>query len=185
MSTELIEAVRFLANKNWCPGTGGNFSIRQDSKVLITRSGVDKLELAAKDLVTPDAKDSSAETLIHTKIYELYPSANAVFHTHSPRSTQLSLKNLDKERLEFTGYEMLKALEGNTTHEVIEVLPIFPNSQDMPAFVELITPQLKQHKNIHGFLMAGHGLYTWATTVSAARRHIETYEFLFECLDHD
>ena len=34
----------------------------------------------------------------------------------------------------------------------------------------------------HGFLIRKHGLYTWGKDVFAARRHIEIYEFLFECV---
>jgi methylthioribulose-1-phosphate dehydratase len=34
----------------------------------------------------------------------------------------------------------------------------------------------------HGFLIRGHGLYTWGKDVFSARRHVEIYEFLFECL---
>jgi methylthioribulose-1-phosphate dehydratase len=32
----------------------------------------------------------------------------------------------------------------------------------------------------HGFLLSGHGLYTWGSSLEEARRHIEIYEFLFE-----
>ncbi|MEC8305131.1 MAG: class II aldolase/adducin family protein [Planctomycetota bacterium] len=30
--------------------------------------------------------------------------------------------------------------------------------------------------------MHQHGLYTWGKDIDEARRHIEVYEFLFECL---
>jgi methylthioribulose-1-phosphate dehydratase len=30
--------------------------------------------------------------------------------------------------------------------------------------------------------VAGHGLYTWGRSIDAARRHIEAYEFLLECV---
>ena len=33
----------------------------------------------------------------------------------------------------------------------------------------------------HGFLIRKHGLYAWGKDVFSARRHIEIYEFLFEC----
>jgi methylthioribulose-1-phosphate dehydratase len=33
----------------------------------------------------------------------------------------------------------------------------------------------------HGFLLAGHGLYTWGATVSEALRHAEAFDFLFSC----
>ncbi len=32
----------------------------------------------------------------------------------------------------------------------------------------------------HGFLLAGHGLYTWGCDLEEARRHVEIYEFLFQ-----
>jgi methylthioribulose-1-phosphate dehydratase len=35
---------------------------------------------------------------------------------------------------------------------------------------------------VHGFLIARHGLYTWGRDLAEARRHIEIYEFLFECV---
>ena len=31
-----------------------------------------------------------------------------------------------------------------------------------------------------GFLLAGHGLYSWGKDIPAAKRHIEVLEFLFE-----
>ena len=87
----------------------------------------------------------------------------------------------DAGEIRFAGYEILKGLEGNTTHDLEESLPIVPNSQHMPDILE----HMRSHfdKNIHGFLIQGHGLYTWGTSVAVAKRHIETYEFLFECLD--
>jgi methylthioribulose-1-phosphate dehydratase len=32
----------------------------------------------------------------------------------------------------------------------------------------------------HGFLLRGHGLYTWGADVAQARRHVEILEFLLE-----
>ena len=46
----------------------------------------------------------------------------------------------------------------------------------------VIDARLKDSANPlrHGFLMAGHGLYTWGKDIAAARRQIEVLEFLFE-----
>ena len=33
-----------------------------------------------------------------------------------------------------------------------------------------------------GFLIAGHGLYAWGRDVAEARRHVEGFDFLFECV---
>ena len=40
---------------------------------------------------------------------------------------------------------------------------------------------LDHHPDVHGYLIAGHGLYTWGRTVDDALRHVEAFEFLFEC----
>jgi methylthioribulose-1-phosphate dehydratase len=32
----------------------------------------------------------------------------------------------------------------------------------------------------HGFLISGHGLYTWGQSIAEAERHVEILEFLFE-----
>jgi methylthioribulose-1-phosphate dehydratase len=34
----------------------------------------------------------------------------------------------------------------------------------------------------HGFLLSRHGLYTWGRDLAEARRHVEIFEFLFECV---
>ena len=35
--------------------------------------------------------------------------------------------------------------------------------------------------SVSGFLLAGHGLYSWGNSIAATKRHIEVFEFLFEC----
>ncbi|MDX5299004.1 MAG: class II aldolase/adducin family protein, partial [Gammaproteobacteria bacterium] len=32
-----------------------------------------------------------------------------------------------------------------------------------------------------GYLIRGHGLYTWGATMDDCLRHVEALEFLFEC----
>jgi methylthioribulose-1-phosphate dehydratase len=39
---------------------------------------------------------------------------------------------------------------------------------------------LAQHPEVHGFLLRGHGLYTWGRDLALARRHLEVLEFLLE-----
>jgi methylthioribulose-1-phosphate dehydratase len=75
---------------------------------------------------------------------------------------------------------MLKGLEGVKTHAHREWIPIFDNSQDIPALAEKAYEVLSTHLETHGFLLGGHGLYTWGMDVAQARRHVEIFEFLFE-----
>jgi methylthioribulose-1-phosphate dehydratase len=79
---------------------------------------------------------------------------------------------------------MLKGLDGISTHETEIRLKIFENTQDIPALSRQLA-RLRQAGDPtlqYGFLMRHHGLYTWGADVSAARRHVEVLEFLFEVL---
>jgi methylthioribulose-1-phosphate dehydratase len=188
--TELCEAVTFLHSRGWCSGTGGNFSVRvktEPLRFLISPSGADKGTLVPEGLVLSD-KDGvklddglgkpSAETLLHAVIYE-ERGAGSVLHTHSVWNTVLS-SEVAAGNMELTGWEMIKGLEGVRTHEHTEIVPTLTNSQDMPTLARRVRAILGVHPEAHGFLLAGHGLYTWGATIAEARRHVEIFEFLFE-----
>lgn len=193
LAEELLEAIWFFNKKGWSPATSTNYSVRSEDpkSYIISRSGVDKSKFSMSDLILIDDSGSvqfpynkegvksSAETEIHTAIYNKYPNVNCVLHTHSVLGTVLSHSNQNVKQLIFEGYEILKGFEGNTTHELVEVLPIVPNSQSMSVILENMEGRYAD--NSHGFLIAGHGLYTWGKDIATAKRHIETYEFLFEC----
>jgi methylthioribulose-1-phosphate dehydratase len=188
---QLAQIGRLFAKHKWSLATSSNYSFRRGpSEILITRSGIDKGLMLGEDLMDididgrstrPDLPKSSAETLVHTTIYKHFPTAQCVLHTHSVFGTRLSLKYLAQGFLKFSGYEMLKGLAGNTTHEMTEILPILPNEQDMEKFSAALPNVFKDHPKLHGFLIAGHGLYTWGDSIAEAKRHIECFEFLFEC----
>jgi methylthioribulose-1-phosphate dehydratase len=108
--------------------------------------------------------------------------ARAVLHTHSVWSTILSEAGASAGGVGIAGYEMLKGLAGVKTHEHREWLPIIENSQDMPALALAVEQALRQHPLAHGFLLRGHGLYTWGRDLAEARRHVEILEFLLEVI---
>jgi methylthioribulose-1-phosphate dehydratase len=193
---ELLDAIRFFNQKDWSPATSTNYSVRSQNpeNYIISRSGVDKSKFQLTDLILINAEGavqppfnkpgikSSAETEIHTALYERYPEINCVLHTHSVLGTVLSMAKSSEKQIRFEGYEILKGLEGNATHELFEILPIVPNSQDMKDIIRDMKSHFTEKPSIHGFLIAGHGLYTWGKDIATAKRHIETYEFLFECI---
>ncbi len=193
-SFQLVEVIRFFNHKGWSPATSTNYSLRtvNPEEIMISKSGVDKLYFSQEDLIkidlegkiTPDFQGpgvkSSAETEIHTWLYKKFPNTNCVLHTHSTLGTAFSMKLASEKKMSFTGLEILKGLDGNITHDLTEILPIVPNSQDMKDIITDMEVHLKANPNIHGFLIAGHGLYTWGKDLATTKRHIETYEFLFE-----
>ena len=76
------------------------------------------------------------------------------------------------------GLEMLKGLEGVTTHDCTITVPVLANDQNLERLSQAARPHLKQAP--HGLLIAGHGLYAWGVSLSAAKRHLEILEFLLE-----
>ncbi|MDA0254809.1 MAG: methylthioribulose 1-phosphate dehydratase [Planctomycetota bacterium] len=196
---------REFHGRGWSLGTSSNYSIvvsREPLELLVTVSGKDKSALGRDDFVRVDAEGrvadgsdrrSSAETLLHCTIAELIPSVGAVLHTHSPWGTILSGADLPAGAavgcLRIAGYEMLKGLDGITTHDTLEEVPIFANTQDMRELSARIRADWagldfanSGRPPLHGFLIARHGLYTWGRDLAEARRHIEIFEFLFECV---
>ena len=177
--------------RGWVLGTSGNFSAvlsRRPLRLAITPSAAHKGALDPRDFLTIDAHGRlvgrargrpSAEALLHVVIAQSR-GAGAVLHTHSVWGTLLSDLHAADAGLAIRGLEMLKGLDGVTTHEHMEWIPIVPNDQDMPRLAEVIVRLLDGDRTAHAFLLQGHGLYTWGRTIADAARHVEILEFLFE-----
>lgn len=189
LSQALIDAGRFLYGRGWSPATSSNYSARlTHSEALLTVSGKHKGQLTTDDLLAVDmqgrsleaGKKPSAETLLHTQLYRWKPEIGAVLHTHSVNATVLSRLCLS-DSLVFADYELQKAFSGIATHESQVVVPIFDNDQDIDRLASRVQPWLDAHPDCVGYLIRGHGLYTWGAQMSDALRQIEAFEFLFEC----
>jgi methylthioribulose-1-phosphate dehydratase len=184
---QLIEFGRFVASRGWVPATSGNFSCRlDDGRIVITRSGADKGTLAAVDLATialeaPVPPYVSAETPLHAGRYRADAQVGAVLHVHSVAATVLSRAAAADGSLVVRDYEMQKSLAGVTTHEGELRIPVYANTQDMPALSAAVERDLQRPGSLPGFLVAGHGIYAWGQSVAEARRHVEGFEFLLQC----
>jgi len=190
VATELADIGRGFHGRGWVLGTSGNFSAvlsREPLRLAITSSSVDKGALAPEHFLQIDGKGNvlegagrpSAETLLHLAVVRLR-QAGAVLHTHSVWSNILSDAYASDEGVSIEGYEMLKGLEGVSTHEHVEWLPIIENSQDMSKLAVSVENNLALYPDAHGFLLRRHGLYTWGRDIAEAKRHIEIFEFLLE-----
>ncbi len=190
-AARLIKIGQRLDARGWVLGTSGNFSIVIDESPLrlaITRSGTQKGELAAGDILEVGAEGNSigatagvpsAETRLHLEIVAARPVA-AVLHTHSIWSTLVSDRFAARGGVEIKGYEMVKGLAGVTTHEHREWIPILDNDQDMARLADKVGATLQGQPDCHAFLLRRHGLYTWGASVPEAVRHVEIVEFLLE-----
>ncbi len=183
-----------IHQRGWCDGTGGNFSCvleQEPLQLLMAPSGVDKGSVAARDLIVVDgcgkvlsgSGKASAETALHLAIVR-HCGAGAVLHTHSQAATLLSQWALAGSQqnstcaIELSGLEMLKGLDGISTHACSVAIPVLANNQDLMALSAEAQPRLKDAP--HGILIAGHGLYAWGRNLGSAMRHLEILEFLLE-----
>ncbi|WP_106477511.1 methylthioribulose 1-phosphate dehydratase [Phytohalomonas tamaricis] len=184
----LVEAGRVLHGAGKVPATGGNFSVRLDDKhMAVTASGRHKGFLTPADIMVTDfachpvgsTLKPSDEARLHGQLYEDFPEAEAILHTHSRPSTLLSLLTTGSEVV-VTGYELQKALEGISTHEARVVIPVFDNTQDIAALAQVAHARLAGTESC-AYLIRGHGIYTWARDMNACLRHVEALDFLFDC----
>ncbi len=183
---EIVSAGRRLDRRGWVPATAGNLSRRlPDGRIAITRSGVHKGFLDPDDVIEVDldgraldtAHRPSAETLLHCQIYRHLPD-RAVLHGHSVAATVLSLEAPGPELL-FSGYELLKVFEGQSTHDTTLRLPVFDNDQDVARLSQAVAPHLPGCTM--GYLLRGHGVYVWGRTMAQALARLEGLEFLLAC----
>jgi methylthioribulose-1-phosphate dehydratase len=197
LATALTDAMADIHRRGWCDGTGGNFScvIEQEPLLLLMApSGVDKGRVRPDDLITVSGEAAvvaghgkvSAETALHLEIVETC-RAGAVLHTHSQAGTLLSQWALRRThealasgeaQLDLADLEMLKGLEGFTSHDNVALVPVLANDQDLPRLSARARPHLAGAP--HGLLIGGHGLYAWGRDLPTARRHLEILEFLLE-----
>jgi methylthioribulose-1-phosphate dehydratase len=183
----LCEAGRFIDSKGWVPATSGNFSVRlPDGTIAITVSGKHKgrlqledIMLISADAVSLDGKKPSAETLLHTALYKRFPKAQCILHPHSINAILVS--RVFKDELLLENYELLKALNGITTHETRIAVPIFANDQNISRLAEQVDRYISRHSDCYAYVIAGHGLYTWGESVEAALRHLEALDYMFDC----
>jgi methylthioribulose-1-phosphate dehydratase len=183
----LCNAGKFIDSKGWVPATSGNFSARlPDGTVAITTSGkhkgclqVDDIMLIDADANALDGKKPSAETGLHTALYQRYPSIQAILHPHSINAILVSRLFGDEIILE--DYELLKAFRGISTHETQITVPIFANDQDIPRLSQVVDSYLDTITDCYAYIIAGHGLYTWGESVPEALRHLEALDYLLDC----
>lgn len=190
----LISVGQRLWRQGYCPATSSNFSQRLDqNRCAITVSGRDKGCLQTDDIMLVDMQGRSldghtpsAETLLHTQLYQRDLGIGAVLHTHSVKAALVSMQCDGPVVIE--GLELLKALNGIKTHQSRLEIPVFDNTQDIAALAKDVDRWMAELANNHGtahaYLIKGHGLYSWGRDLTEALRHIEALEYLLDYYWH-
>jgi methylthioribulose-1-phosphate dehydratase len=187
VARDLVAVGKFLSARHMLPATSGNISARLDeATAAVTKSGVDKGELVESDIIVaeingPPPEGASAETGLHLALYRDRPAIGAILHVHSNAATVAGRLYEDQGVINLTGWEMQKALAGQTSHESVVRIPVLPNNQDIEALALAAAARLAEEPNSVAYLIAGHGLYAWGGTIAEARRHVVALDHLLAC----
>ncbi|HEY0780926.1 MAG TPA: methylthioribulose 1-phosphate dehydratase, partial [Thermoanaerobaculia bacterium] len=169
----LAATARDLYGRGWMAGTAGNLSHRlPDGSFWITASGKAKGNLGRRDFlrIAPDGEvvergrpddRPSAETSLHTALYELYPQARACYHVHTI-AANLASRLTDGDFLPLPPIEMIKGL-GVWDENPRVGIAVVPNHADVPRVAdEVVARFLSAPPRLPGFLIRDHGLTVWA-----------------------
>jgi methylthioribulose-1-phosphate dehydratase len=193
----LAELIRNMNQSGHNPATSGNYSLRvltNPERAFISESGVDKalfsehnfltIDIASSELL-PDfkSKKPSDETELHLAIYRA-TNAGCVLHSHLLESLLFCDLFPGKDFITMQDLELLKAFKGLDKNELLVTVPCFANDQDISRMSALIGPALIKSKNCFGFLIRGHGLYVWGNNIIEAKRHLDTFEYIFKYYLH-
>jgi methylthioribulose-1-phosphate dehydratase len=189
MKIELAQLIQTLNQRGWSPATSTNYSfIDEHEQCWVSRSGVNKANFTEHDFMTIDNDGigmgafhgikPSDETQIHLWIYQNFPEAKVVLHSHSKYPVLISQYN--EHFFSVQGYELQKGFKGCITHLDTLQIPIIDNDQDMKILCSALTERAADIQQ-HCFIIAGHGTYAWGENIFAAQRHLETLDYLCEC----
>ena len=169
---EIVLVCRRLYERGLVAGPDGNVSVRQeDGSILVTPSGLSKVDVTPDDLVvvTLDGRvregrhAPSSELRMHLRIYQRRPDVHAVVHAHPPAATGFAVAG--------------EAFVAPVLPEVILQLgevPLVPYATPgSDALADAFEPFLASHD---GFLMANHGATTVAPTLTTALQRMESLE---------
>ena len=191
--TALVEIARDFHERGWMAGTAGNLSVRHDADSFwITASGCPKGRLQTDDFVRIAVADGavierfdarakpSAETSIHSVIYQMFANTGACLHVHTVDATWISQRAAPSvAALALPPIEMLKGLDVWEQAPKVE-LPLFDNVLDVPCIAAAIRERFtKQTPRVPALLIRGHGVTVWGETLQQAYNRIEIVEFLF------
>jgi methylthioribulose-1-phosphate dehydratase len=188
--SNLIKAAKYFHERGWMLGTAGNLSARlPDGSLWITASGKSKGELRETDFIRrypdgrldrlePDAKPS-AETAIHTAIYDRFPEAQACYHVHSIEANLVGQLAPDADHLSLPPLEMLKGLGIADEHPNVAIA-LFANHANVAQIGQDIADRLSTTPpQIPALLIRNHGVTVWGRSCEQARNRIELIEYIF------
>lgn len=184
----IVELCRQFYGLGWVSGTGGGVSIREDGKVYMAPSGVQKERLREEDLFVLDEEGevTSAPATDGVRVSACAPlffnafrlrDAGAVIHSHSLNAMMATLVSEDAFRV--THLEMMKGITGVGYHDEL-VVPIIDNTAHESDLADSMAEAMERYPQSYAVLVRRHGVYVWGRDWVDAKKHAECYDYLFE-----
>ena len=190
----LVDQLRRYYERGWISGTGGGICGPADGgALLVAPTGVHK------ELVGPDELftiDPVTETILAAPARaDLRPSecgpifahiarergARSIAHTHALSAVLFGDLADGGDHVTVERLEMLKGIRGfaNTERHDVPVIRNTPREIELVANVAraLADPRFAR---AYAVVVEDHGVYVWGADVWEAKRHVETYHYLFE-----
>ena len=168
----IVRVCRRLYERGLVAGPDGNVSVRlDDGSILVTPSGMSKVDVTAKDLVVVDAdgkrisgqRQASSELRMHLRIYQRRADVRAVVHAHPPTATGFAV----------AGHSFVAPVLPEVILQMGSVPLVRYATPGTDALADNFEPFVKEHD---AFLMANHGATTIGATLELAHQRMESLE---------
>jgi len=190
----LVKLLRDFHDRGWISGTGGGICGPSDGPgLLMAPTGVHKELVQTDELFTIDPADNAV--LVAPAREGLRPSecgpifshiarergVRSVVHTHALSAVLFGDLAEGGDRVRVERLEMLKGIRGFANTDVHDV-PVIRNTPREMELVENVARAIADPRfaRAYAVVVEDHGVYVWGQDVMEAKRHTETYHFLFE-----
>ena len=179
-------------HRGWMAGTAGNLSARSNNSedcFWITSSGLPKGQLDKHDFILMDYKSNeirqrfydhakpSAETDIHSTIYNLFPHARACFHIHSVDAC-IASAHITAGQMRLPPLEMIKGL-GVWQQDPVVSLNLFDNLFNVAEISQQIQTRFRDNPPaIPALMIRNHGVTVWGDSLQQTYNRVEVIEFI-------
>jgi methylthioribulose-1-phosphate dehydratase len=186
----IVDLCRHFYTLGWVSGTGGGVSLRDEGRIYVAPSGVQKERIAEEDLYVLDESGTvmsapqapglrpSACTPLFMNAYRLR-GAGAVIHSHAMFAMLATLG--DRDTFECTELEMIKGISGHGYVDRL-VVPIIENTAQECDLADAMADAMKRNPRTQAVLVRRHGVYVWGRDWIEAKTQAECYHYLFEAV---
>ncbi|CCF58353.1 hypothetical protein KAFR_0E02000 [Kazachstania africana CBS 2517] len=193
VASQICALSKQFYEKNWCCGSAGGLSIKDDDKIYITPSGVQKELMRPNEICVmendefthiPAGLKPSDCTPLFKACYDKTAKIKAVIHTHSINAILISL--LYDKVFEISNIEQIKALpvdlQFNKNLKFSETLkiPIIENKDFEHQLYDDLVETMEEYPDACAVIVRRHGLFVWGPTIEKTKIYNESIDYLME-----